>query len=386
MNKVIPFTFNVLFFAGFAAIGPFIVLYYQQLGFSGAQISLLAGLPPLLTIFFSPFWTNLADATQRHKLIISLGLATVVAVSIAFPFLQTFGLVMLFVLLLNIFAAPLSSFADSATISMLGEEKNLYGRIRLGGTIGWALAAPIVGALIKQYGLNMAFWSCALLMALGLLVSQGFSFSKSTETKPQGNIRDLLVSRRWIIFLALAFFGGIAFASTAAYFSPYMKELGGNEFHVGIALTISTLTELPVFFLGDRLLKRFKSYRLLIFALIITGIRSLLFAAVGAPILAILAQLLNGLTFPAMWLAGVSYADENAPEGLKSTAQGLFGAMTFGFGSAVGGFMGGFLLENLGGRAMYFVYGLVVLLGVAIITLIEKRSTISVAEAQNPGL
>lgn len=350
MNKAIPFTFNVLYFAGFAAIGPFIVLYYQQLGFSGAQISLLAGLPPLLTIFFSPFWTNLADATQRHRWIISLGLATVVVVSLAFPFLHTFGMVMFFVLLFNVFAAP------------------------------------IVGALIKQYGLSMAFWSCALLMALGLLVSQRFSFSKSTETNTQGNVRDLLVSRRWIFFLALAFFGGIAFASTAAYFSPYMKELGGNELHVGIALAVATLTELPVFFFGDRLLKRFKSYGLLIFALIITGIRSLLFAAVGTPTLAILAQLLNGLTFPAMWVAGVSYADENAPAGLKSTAQGLFGAMTFGFGSAVGGFMGGFLLESIGGRAMFFVYGIVVLLGVAIITLIEKRSIASVVEARNPGL
>lgn len=293
---------------------------------------------------------------------------------------------MFFVLLFNVFAAPLSSFADSATISMLGEEKDSYGRIRLGGTIGWGLAAPIVGALIKQYGLSMAFWSCALLMALGLLVSQRFSFSKSTETNTQGNVRDLLVSRRWILFLALAFFGGIAFASTAAYFSPYMKELGGNELHVGIALAVATLTELPVFFFGDRLLKRFKSYGLLIFALIITGIRSLLFAAVGTPTLAILAQLLNGLTFPAMWVAGVSYADENAPAGLKSTAQGLFGAMTFGFGSAVGGFMGGFLLESIGGRAMFFVYGIVVLLGVAIITLIEKRSIASVVEARNPGL
>lgn len=386
MKKAVPFTFNVLYFAGFAALGPFIVLYYQQLGFSGAQISLLAGLPPLLTLFFSPFWTNLADATRRHKLIMSLGMVVVILVMMAFPFLHSFALVMLVVFLFNIFVAPISSFADSATISMLGEEKDFYGRIRLGGTIGWGLMAPIAGALIKQYGLNMAFWICAVFMALGLIVSQGFSFSRPAETKSQGNVRGLLISRRWIIFLALAFLGGIAFASTAAYFSPYMKELGGNELHVGIALAVSTLTEVPVFFFGDRLLKRFKPYGLLIFSLIITGLRSLLFAAVGTPTLAIFSQVLNGLTFPAMWIAGVSYADENAPEGLKSTAQGLFGAMTFGFGSAVGGFMGGFLLESIGGRALFLVYGVVVLLGVAIITLIEKRSRVSAVEAQNPSL
>jgi MFS transporter, PPP family, 3-phenylpropionic acid transporter len=386
MRKAIPFTFNVMYFASFASIAPFIVLYYQQLGFSGAQISMLAGLPPLVTIFFSPFWTNLADAKQRHKLIMSIGLAVIVLVTAAFPFTHTFALVMVLVLLFNVFVAPLSSLADSATISMLSEEKDLYGRIRVGGTIGWGVAALAVGALIKQYGLNMAFWSSALLSALGLLVCQGLSFRKQEEAESQGSVRDLLSNPRWILFLALAFFGGIAFASTAAYLSPYMKELGGNEFDVGIALAVATLSELPVFFFGDRLLKRFKSYGLLIVALIITGIRSFLFTAAGTPILAILVQVLHGLTFPAMWVAGVSYADENAPPGLKSTAQGLFGAMTFGFGSAVGGFMGGFLLESIGGRALFFVYGVIVLLGVAIITLIEKRFTTQVVKAQNPSL
>jgi MFS transporter, PPP family, 3-phenylpropionic acid transporter len=386
MKKAIPFTFNFVYFVSFAAVGPFIVLYYQQLGFNGAEISLLAGLPPLVTLFASPFWTNLADNTQRHKLIMSLGLAMVAVTLTALPFLSTFATVMLCVLVFNVFVAPLSSLSDSATMSMLGDEKDQYGRIRLGGTIGWGLGAPIVGALIKQYGLNMAFWSGALMTVLGLIVSQGLSFSKREESKPQGSVRDLLVNRRWIIFLALAFLGGISFASTSAYFAPYMKELGGNEFHTGIALTVSTLTELPIFFFGDRLLKRFKPYGLLVFALIITSLRSLLFAAAGTPLLAILAQLLNGFTFPAVWVAGVAYADENAPAGLKSTAQGLFGAMTFGFGSAVGGFMGGFLLESIGGRALYLVYGAVILVGVTLITLIEKRFTASVEEAQNPSL
>ena len=33
----------------------------------------------------------------------------------------------------------------------------MYGRIRLGGTLGWGLFAPIAGALVLKYGLNIAF-------------------------------------------------------------------------------------------------------------------------------------------------------------------------------------------------------------------------------------
>jgi MFS family permease len=108
-------------------------------------------------------------------------------------------------------------------------------------------------------------------------------------------------------------------------------------------------------------------------ALVLIGIRSLLFAAASTTIMVWLVQIFGGMIFPAMWVAGVAYADENAPAGLKSTAQGLFGAVMFGFGSAVSGFVGGILLENIGGRGMFLVFGMIILAGLA---LVEGVSTL----------
>lgn len=69
---------------------------------------------------------------------------------------------------LNIFSAPVSSLVNSATMYMLGNEKDLYGRIRLGGTIGFGIAASIVGVLVKNHGLKMAFWIAAVFSFLDL--------------------------------------------------------------------------------------------------------------------------------------------------------------------------------------------------------------------------
>ena len=76
MKKIWPFSFYFLYFAALSSFMPFIVLFYQELQFNGTQIGLLTGIPPLITLVAAPFWTGVADASRRHRLIMSLGIAT----------------------------------------------------------------------------------------------------------------------------------------------------------------------------------------------------------------------------------------------------------------------------------------------------------------------
>ncbi len=364
MKKIWPFSFYFLYFAAMAAILPFFVLFYQRLGFTGAEIGLLTGIPPLITLIAAPFWTGVADSKRWHKLVMGSGIMVTVLSIVLLPAFTSFAAIFTLIILFNIFFSPVPSLADSATMNMLGKERAMYGRIRLGGTIGWGLFAPIAGAIVQNYGLKLAFWSFSAIMFVNFFVSQGFVHgSREESTSKPGGIRFLLTNRRWINFLFIAFLGGLGTFAVNAYLFSYMAELGTNETTMGFALTIATLTEIPIFFFGDRLVKRFTNYGLLVLALGMLAIRSLLFGVVNTPFMVLVLQAFGGTIFPAMWLAGVSYADENAPDGLKSTAQGLFGAMCFGVGSAAGGFIGGLLLGSIGGRGMFLVFGIIVLAG-----------------------
>jgi len=230
MRKIWPFTFNFLLFAGIASVSPFIVLYYQGLGFAGTQIGLLTGVTPLITFFSAPLWTGLADATRRHRLMMSLAILAGVITILVFPLLNAFVPVLLIAILLNTFIAPIPPFADSATMFMLADEKEMYGRIRLGGTIGYGMAAPIAGVLVQNHGLKLAFWGCAALFLLGFIVSQKLVHGQLKADDPGGgSVRTLLTNPRWPLFLTVAFAGGIALAALNNYFFPYMKELGANE-------------------------------------------------------------------------------------------------------------------------------------------------------------
>jgi PPP family 3-phenylpropionic acid transporter len=373
MRNFWPFTFYFLYFAAFSSLMPFFVLFYQGLGFTGTQIGLLTGIPPLVTLFASPFWTGVADAKRWHRWVMGSAILIEVLVVLLLPTLTAFVPVFLMIILFNTFIAPVSSLADSGTMTMLGEERAMYGRIRLGGTIGWGLFAPIAGALVENYGLKIGFWTFSGLMLINFFVSQKFVHgSHEDATAKSGGIRVFLTSRRWLSFLFISLLGGIGSFSAASYLFPYMAELGASESTMGLALTISTLTEMPIFFLAHRLVKRFGSYSLLTLTLAMFGVRALLYAAVSTPAMVLVVQVFGGMIFPAMWTAGVSYADEHAPAGLKSTAQGLFGAMAFGVGSAVSGFIAGPLLANIGGRGMFLVIGMIIFVGLGIAEAIRR--------------
>ncbi|UCF60433.1 MAG: MFS transporter [Anaerolineaceae bacterium] len=376
MRKIWPFTFNFFWFACGACVVPFFVLFYQELGFTGTQIGLLTGITPLITSFSAPFWTGLADAKRRHRLIMNLALLIGAISIVIFPLLKAFLLILIIVIVLNFFLAPVQPFADSATMFMLADEKEMYGRIRLGGTIGYGLAASIAGMVVENYGLRLAFLGSACLMLLAFIISQKLVYGQKEAGDPvEGSVRTLLMDPRWLLFLTVAFVGGLTMAATNNYFFPYMKELGVTESTMGLALMIGTAVEIPVLFWGNRFLKLFKSYRLFMLAMVLTGVRFLLFAVSGTPNAVLFVQLLNGLNFPIMWVAGVSYANENAPAGMSTTALGLFTAMVFGFGNAVGGFMGGLLLERIGGSGIFLVYGVIVFIVLAVVTLLSRRLT-----------
>ena len=383
MKKATSFAFYFLFFGANAAYMPYIVLYFQSLGFNGAQIGLLTSLSPLLAMIGSPLLTGLADSTRRHRLIMSLAMLVTIGVGVLMPESSTFLAVVLLVTLFSLFGSPVNAFADTATMSMLEARKELYGRLRLGGTFGWGIASLAFGALIEDHGLRLGFHSFAAITCLALLVSQNFSFKSSASRGSfLSGARTLLASHRYVLFLLMALVCGIGLSTVNNYFFPYMAELNATKSMMGQAQFLSTVSELPVLLVSHRILKRLKPHGMLVMGMGFIVLRLLLYAAISTPQGVLISQLMNGLTYALVWVAGVSYAAQSAPPGMSATAQGLFGATVFGVGSAIGGFSGSLLLEALGGRMMFLVVGLFLLVSLGVLLVLEKRCAPCAAEKQ----
>ena len=374
MKKGIPFTFYIFYMAAASFSMPFFILYYQGLNFNGAQIGLLAGIVPLVIMVGAPLWTRLADTKRCHHLVMSLTIAITIVIAGIFPLFKDFLLILPLCILYAFFASPIIPLADSATINMLGSEKNLYGRVRMGGTIGWGVTALLAGYIIQTYGTRWVFWGYGLIMVIVFFVSQKLMYPARLEKESFiGNLRGVFINRQWIVFLLLAFIAGVGLTTINSFLSPYLNELGISQSFMGIALLISIIGELPVMFFSNRLLKRYGTFPLLGIATAMSGVRLLLYAGANTTQGILIFQLLNGFTFPLFMVAAVSHTNEISPEGMKATGQGVMNAAASGVGPAIGGFVSGLLMGSIGGQVMFLSIGAVMLLWVMVIFGIERK-------------
>lgn len=331
------------------------------------------GATPLVNLVSAPFFTNLADARGWHRPILAICILMSVVFLALLPFVSSFELILLVIIGLYIFFAPIVPLVDSATMFMLGDEKEMYGRVRLGGTFGWATCATIAGAVAENYGLKIAFWTGAIVLFFAFLMSGQLNFqSAKRKVEEKSSVFELLNNLLWLRFLLIALLGGVALAVSNNLFFTYLEEIGTPESMMGLALSVGTLMEIPALFYGNHLLAKLKPYGLLMIGLLLTGLRLLLFGFVSDINLVLLIQPLGGLTFVVMWMGGVAYANDHAPESLSSTAQGLFSAMIFGVGAAIGGVLGGLLLEQMSVQSIYLYIGLVVFIAPMLIASFSR--------------
>ncbi len=370
----IPSLYYFLYFGAISVLFPYLALFYKGQGLTGGQIGLLAAISPIISFFSAPLWTGAADASHRHKLVTVVCILGVVIVTFIFPNIASFGGLLLMISIYSLFSAPTGSLVDSAVLALLGDRKERYGRIRLWGTVGYGLVAPFAGELIGRLGIKWAFWGYAILMMGGLLVVLRIPFRQSHSNNSfRSGMRVLIANQPWMLFLVMVFIAGIGMAAISNYLFVYMQSLGASKTLMGFALTISTISEIPALFFSNHLLRRFGARGMLIIAMTTIGLRLAGYSLTTQPWVVLVIQLCHGLTFAAIYTAGVHYADQIAPPGMKATTQGMFTGTYMGFGSAAGGLLGGVLMDHFSLGGMYAVIGTLILVCLIAFLLVERK-------------
>jgi len=335
---------------------PYLAIYFASRGLSGLEIGMLTSLLPLVTMLGAPFWTEIADATGRHRTVLVAVITVVVAAAFGLSLASHIVPLALLTALLAFHLAPSMPLLDHAVLEALGDRAHAYGRQRVWGTLGWVAAAPAAGWLTSTYGLPWAFYLFLAIMPWVALVATRVPYVASTGTRRFGGGLSLVLrDARWIPFLVTGFAGGVGLA-LASYFLPlHLRDLGASLTLVGVAVAIPAMSEIPFMVLGGVLLAKVGSRRMLIAAVAMMALRLLLSGMVTDLVALALVQALHGPSFGVLWIAGVAYARELAPQGSRAVAQGLFLAVTGGLGGFAGSLLGGMTYDALGGAGTFLI-------------------------------
>jgi MFS family permease len=392
------FLMMVLEFFIWGAWFPLVFGYLPALGFSTAQQSWILNSFPIAAIvgmFFSNQYADRHFSAERFLAFSHFvgGLAMFAIGSIKAPlaleglapgqgnpnapFALFFGLMMLHCLLY----VPTISIANSIAFANMKDAQKEFGIVRMGGTIGWILAAwPFTFILVDWAKVNatktegIVNWLYTVLgssltgekliegtrwtfivAGIASLVLSGFSLTlPHTPPKKVEKGEDrfawlestkLLRSPFMLVLWLVTFVDSFVLY---AYFNWTGGFLGTEALKggVGIAgnwimpvMSIGQVAEILTMFVLGAVLKRLGWRTTMVIGILGHAARFSVYAFFPAPAAVITIQVLHGICYAFFFATVYIFVDEYFPKDVRASAQGLFNVMILGLGFAAANFV-----------------------------------------------
>jgi len=189
-------------------------------------------------------------------------------------------------------------------------------------------------------------------VALLVIVLTSF-FIPEAPTNPgvrmKGGLWPILRRPEVIALLVSCMLMTAAHGALNVFYSIHLVAAGYSKSMVGLLWTLGVLSEILVFMVAPRLMSRFATKTLLLFALGCAMLRFVLIGwCVDWVVVLLLAQLMHGITFGVNHIAAVSTVSRWFVGPHQAQGQALYGSISFGAGGILGSMASGFLWDSLG--------------------------------------
>lgn len=238
----------------------FLSLLLSRFGFNNLQIGLVMMAAACSTSIAKPCWGVFTDRLPCTRRILVITLALGIA---SFTLLGTLGSVskgaaVVFLLLVEVTTGCMMGAVDSWIAKLIGTGCKInYGLTRAGISGAYAVSAACFGTVLDQYGVLPGAVALFVLLGLIALTVQGIPYPEERQEKKTYSLRlgaqQLLRSRPYLVLLAVYFLSTLTAGAIDSFLSLRILELGGSERHVGYALFMTTVFEIPAMVCYSRL-------------------------------------------------------------------------------------------------------------------------------------
>ncbi|MCE5286460.1 MAG: MFS transporter [Pelosinus sp.] len=356
-----------------ACFYPFLTYYFQTRGLSYTEMGIGFALVSLTSVAMQPLWGIIADkySNKRTVLLLTMFLCSLAVYSLVFA--SGFYLVMGSIFLVIVFQSALTPVADAYCYALIKAYRGLqYGKIRLMGSLGYALVALFLGWTVKYFGINSSYvvYSLSCFLGIGFVLSISFRDTSMRRKVHAADIMQLL-NKKVILLLLAVVFTNISISSNSSYIAILIEKTGGEATELGMVWFLVAISELPAFYYGAKLLKKYGELNLFILGLLFFVLRYILlsFCTWYIPVLVI--QLMQGVTYTFFLIASLEYLNRVAPAGVKTVAMTLHAA-SIAVGGIIGNLGGGVLLEYISIFMFYKVLACTCILGIGTLVVLKK--------------
>jgi len=358
---------SLIFFAIYAGYGSFgqFNMYLKSLGFTGVQVGFIVGMIPLVVMLTVSLWGMAADRWGR-KIILLIVLIMDAVFTLLFLIKGGFPYFLVLTFLYALLASPKGSLIDSVTMDYVKESGQTdYGKVRLFGALGYSAAAFITGKLISESNLSVIFPVTAGINLVAIVLIFSFmKFSKTVHVEEDikfKNLKFLFEDKTVLVFFILIVFFGAFSSPLWGFYNFYLEEIGASNKIIGMSMGIMAISELPFYFLGSKILKKFGTKTVLMIAMTATALRMMCYFFISNPYHALMVDTTQGICYSIFVVAVVEYISDALPEKWRATGLAVMWTAYSGMGYYVGFLLSGLFYDNFKGKNMMMIMGLLTL-------------------------
>lgn len=359
------------YFAFVGAFSPYFGLYLQSLNFSAWDIGLLMSQMQLMRLVGPNVWGWLADRAQVRVPIVRLAGLIGLCGFTAFFWLDRLPGMLVAMAVMAFFWSAALPLVETLTFDHLRDDKARYGRIRLWGSIGFIAAVMGTGGLLDWVPISAVLWVgwgiLAGILVLSLTVPESPLGRHHPDDPP---IAAILSLARVRALLAACFAMSAAHGALYVFYSIHLAAHHYSKTEVGLLWSLGVVAEIVVFLLMPRLMRRYSLQAVLAVSFAAAVLRFLLIGwGVEFILLAIIAQLMHGLTFGSYHAAAIAAVNHWFPGRAQGRGQALYSSLSFGAGGLLGGLASGWTWDRIGAAWTYTLSSVFALAGLLLILL-----------------
>eukprot|EP00178_Gracilaria_changii_P008839 TRINITY_DN26427_c0_g1_i1.p2 TRINITY_DN26427_c0_g1~~TRINITY_DN26427_c0_g1_i1.p2 ORF type:complete len:443 (-),score=112.64 TRINITY_DN26427_c0_g1_i1:54-1382(-) len=351
----------------------------KEMHFAPSVIGYLMAARRIIIFVGAPLFTWLCDVTLQHRTLLIIAHSAYYMCTLWLSQSYALRSVLAVIVLRELCVSGCEPTVNNAALATLQEtpqqQHSGYGVLRLWGSVGWGVASvlgPYVASTWFDGNLRVILYTQVLigafvlyLVAFQLDLSRQLFQRQTLRKQMMANgrsnaqlMRALLRSAEVMYCMAAVFIQGVVLGVFQTTVFLYFSALGVDTRALGLSVLLSCGAE-AVSFLNDSWFWRTFGgaqagfdYGLLMSSLTMMCYCLVQFAPRRA-LAFVVVEVMNGGTYALFLSSALQMANQVAPSGMSSTAQGVLSALLYGVGPAVGALLSGVAYERVGAPVVY---------------------------------